>query len=65
MNGRYDPRTELMLLEDIRRGLADVAAGRTVDADEAARRLQARRAAQQARPAPQTPAPMAPKPPAG
>lgn len=65
MNGRFDPRTKLMLLEDIRRGLADVAAGRTVDADEAVRRLQARRAAQQARPARQTPAPMAPKPPAG
>lgn len=65
MNGRSDPRTELMLLEDIRRGLADVAAGRTVDAHEAVRRLQAWRAAQQARPAPQTPVPMAPKPPAG
>ncbi|MFH1872293.1 MAG: type II toxin-antitoxin system Phd/YefM family antitoxin [Pseudomonadota bacterium] len=34
----------LLLIDDARRGLADIAAGRTVDADEAIARIQQRRA---------------------
>ncbi|WP_046114802.1 hypothetical protein [Aquincola tertiaricarbonis] len=62
MSRRHDQRTQLMLLEDARRGLADVAAGRTVDADEAIRQLQLRRAEQRAG---QPAAPVPPRPPAG
>ena len=36
-------RIHLLLLEDVRRGLADIAAGRTEDADKAIARLQQRR----------------------
>ena len=36
-------RIHLLLLEDVRRGLADIAAGRTEDADAAIARLQQRR----------------------
>ena len=35
----------LLLIDDARRGLADIAAGRSVDADEAIARIQQRRAA--------------------
>ncbi|MES2939079.1 MAG: type II toxin-antitoxin system Phd/YefM family antitoxin [Pseudomonadota bacterium] len=38
-------RIHLLLIEDARRGLADIAAGRTHEADEAIRQLQRRRAA--------------------
>ncbi len=37
-------RIHLLLLDDVRRGLADIAAGRTVAADAAIDRLQQRRA---------------------
>ena len=36
-------RIHLLLLEDVKRGLADIAAGRTQDADAAIARLQQRR----------------------
>ncbi len=38
-------RIHLLLLEDVKRGLADIAAGRTEDADTALARLQRRRKA--------------------
>ncbi|MXV34895.1 prevent-host-death protein [Xanthomonas sp. LMG 8989] len=38
-------RIHLLLLDDAKRGLADIAAGRTVDADAAIGQLQRRRAA--------------------
>ncbi|MEO8123455.1 MAG: type II toxin-antitoxin system Phd/YefM family antitoxin [Burkholderiales bacterium] len=37
-------RIHLLLIDDVRRGLADIAAGRTVDADDAISQLQQRRA---------------------
>ena len=40
-------RIHLLLIDDARRGLADIAAGRTQDADAAIARLQARRAGAQ------------------
>lgn len=39
-------RIHLLLLEDVKRGLADIAAGRTEDADGAIERLQRRRKAE-------------------
>lgn len=47
-------RIHLLLIDDAKRGLADIAAGRTVDADEAIGQLQQRRqgtAAKTSRPA--------------
>jgi prevent-host-death family protein len=41
-------RIHLLLIDDARRGLADIAAGRTADADAAIAGLQARRARKQA-----------------
>ncbi|MCI2263816.1 type II toxin-antitoxin system Phd/YefM family antitoxin [Xanthomonas indica] len=41
-------RTHLLLLDDAKRGLADIAAGRTVEADAAIGQLQQRRAAAKA-----------------
>nr|WP_267084956.1 type II toxin-antitoxin system Phd/YefM family antitoxin [Xanthomonas sacchari] len=41
-------RIHLLLLDDAKRGLADIAAGRTVDADVAIDQLQQRRAAAKA-----------------
>jgi prevent-host-death family protein len=38
-------RIHLLLLDDVHRGLADIAAGRTVDADDAIAQLQQRRTA--------------------
>ena len=40
-------RIHLLLIDDARRGLADIAAGRTVEADGAIERLQRRRASAQ------------------
>ncbi|MDA7418503.1 type II toxin-antitoxin system Phd/YefM family antitoxin [Xenophilus arseniciresistens] len=44
-------RIHLLLIDDARRGLADIAAGRTVQADRALADLQQRRAASAPRPA--------------
>ena len=43
-------RIHLLLIEDARRGLADIAAGRTFEADAAIERIQGRRAATRAKP---------------
>ena len=40
-------RIHLLLLEDVRRGLADIEAGRSEDADAAIARLQQRRASRE------------------
>lgn len=42
-------RIHLLLIDDARRGLADIAAGRTVEADAALTQLQRRRAAAKAK----------------
>jgi prevent-host-death family protein len=44
-------RIHLLLIDDARRGLADIAAGRTVEAGAALAQLQRRRAAAKAKPA--------------
>jgi prevent-host-death family protein len=48
-------RIHLLLIDDAQRGLADIAAGRTVEADEAIGQLQQRRAAAAKAATPATP----------